>query len=189
MSQVRAHLDELKGAIANASDCYGVWWVLKGSDTRPKYNDVLNKYLGFFLANIHAQFVAYVVALYRLLETRKDTINLNSLLALIEAEGAVSNETLEDIRSRITALHPIWVKICILRNEVYAHKSSENNYDESFKKADITPNQIRDLIEGLKELLNHIALKTESIEYAFSINAREDTIALLEDILRSTGIG
>ena len=61
-------------------------------------------------------------------------------------------------------------------------KASENKYDESFKKADVTPNQIRDLIEGLKELLNHIALQTESIEYAFSINSREDTISLLEDI-------
>lgn len=71
MSQIRNHLDGLKATIANASDCYGVWWVLKGSDTRPKYNDVLNKYPGFFLANIHAQFVAYVVALYRPLETRK----------------------------------------------------------------------------------------------------------------------
>ena len=123
MSQIRSHLDELKGAIANSSDCYGVWWVLKGSDTRPKYNDVINKYQGFFLANIHAQFVAYVVALYRLLETRKDTINFSSLLTLIEAEGVLSKEALGEIRSRVDALHPLWVKICILRNEVYAHKS------------------------------------------------------------------
>ena len=181
MSPVHSYLEELKGAIANASDCYEVWWVLKGSDTRPKYNAVLSKYPGFFLANIHAQFVAYVVALYRLLETRKDTINFNSFLTLIEAEGSISKEALEEIRSRVDALHPIWVKICILRNEVYAHKSSDNKYDESFKKADITPNQIRDLIEGHKELLNHIALQTESIEFVFSINSREDTISLLED--------
>lgn len=188
MSQIRTYLDELKGAISNASDCYGVWWVLIDSDTRPKYNDVLNKYPSFFLANTHAQFVAYVVALYRLQETRKDTINFNSLLTLIEAEGGISKEALEEIRSRVDALHPIWVKISILRNEVYAHKSSENKYDESFKKADVTPNQIRDLIESFKALLNHIALQTESIEYVFSINSREDSISLLED-LSAKGLG
>ena len=43
-------------------------------------------------------------------------------------------------------------KIAILRSELFAHTSIDLSYSDVFKKAEITPNNIRDLIEKSKTL-------------------------------------
>jgi len=64
-------IKELQDAAIAAGLNYEIWWALKS--TRPKYIDVFNRYLGYFSVAIHAHFVALLVALYRIYETRNDT--------------------------------------------------------------------------------------------------------------------
>src|SRR3989337_990975 len=71
-----AQLKELQDTTTTASLNYEIWWIFRGSETRPKYVDVMNHYRLYFHAAIGAHFVAMLVALYRLYETRPDTHNI-----------------------------------------------------------------------------------------------------------------
>ena len=86
-NEIKNHIKNLQDTIITAYHNYEIWWIYKSKDTRPIYLDVMNKYLAFFSTSIHAHFVAMIVALYRLYETRKDTINIPGLIKLIKEGG------------------------------------------------------------------------------------------------------
>ncbi len=74
--RIDSYIKSLRDSIIAAEHNHDIWWIYKNKDTRPKYLDVMNSYLSFFQTSIHAHFVAMVIVLYRLYETRRDTISL-----------------------------------------------------------------------------------------------------------------
>jgi len=83
MSEIDRYIEELRDTVRVAWLNYEIWWVYKSTDTRPEYVDTMNRYPLFFQTSIHAHFVALLVALYRLYETRDDTYNIPTLLKLL----------------------------------------------------------------------------------------------------------
>jgi hypothetical protein len=83
-------IEELRQTTTRAILNFEIWWVYKSSDTRPKYVGVMNEYQPFFVTAIHAHFVALLVALYSLYETRPDTHNVPQLLNGLKSEGSLS---------------------------------------------------------------------------------------------------
>src|SRR6187455_2633293 len=81
--EVERYVEELRNAVTVAWLNYEIWWIYKSSDTRSEFVDTMNKYNLFFHASIHAHFVALLVALYRLYETRDDTYNIPTFLKLL----------------------------------------------------------------------------------------------------------
>jgi hypothetical protein len=77
------YVAELHHTVTVAALNYEVWWMYSSEDTRPEFVDAMNRYTIFFQTSIHAHFVALLVALYRLYETREDTYNIPSLLQLL----------------------------------------------------------------------------------------------------------
>jgi hypothetical protein len=71
---------ELQNTVMVAESNFEIWWVYKDVETRRKYIQSMNRYSEFFRASIHAHFVANVIALYRLYESRHDSINIDRVL-------------------------------------------------------------------------------------------------------------
>lgn len=182
--QIRKSVDALRHTAVVAGLNYEIWWLYKGAETRPLYLERMKRYSPFFQTSIHAHFVALIVALYRLYETRKDTHNISLILDLLEKKGALEAGVLASLRGRYDALKPLWIKVSILRNNVFGHDSLEYSEGEAFAVAQLTPDDLRDLWLGTCDLLNELTHAWDKSVHAFNLGSRDALIRMFEDLSR-----
>lgn len=179
-ADVEKYISELRHSVTVASLNYEIWWVFKSQDSRPKYADTLNRYLLFFSTSIHAHFVALLVVLYRLYETRRGTYNIPQLLRITKSHFKADDvEQFEELYARAK---PLWTKVSILRNKAFGHRSTSHTVEEAFVEAGVTPNELGQLVDLTKELLNRVSNAYDGSTHAFNLGAREDTIRMLEKL-------
>jgi hypothetical protein len=176
------HFEALRHAVGVASVNHDIWWVYKSREHRPKYVSTMNRYLGFFDTSVHAHFVAMVVALYHLYETRRDTFNVPRLLKIVQKESRLPTATLGRVMSLFNEAKPIWVKVGILRNKAFAHRSDSLTVAEIFKEAGITPDELKHLIERTKKLLNVVTRAVDGSVHAFNVTGTGATVRVLQDL-------
>ena len=181
-AEIERYTKELQHTAKTAGFNYDIWWVYRGSGTRPKYTKTMNRYGLHFQTAIHAHFIALLVELYRLYETRSDTFNIPSLLKLLKTEGQLPSATLKSLNAHFAEAKPLWVKVNILRNKAFGHHSTAHTTAQVFKEAAVTPNDLRDLVRKTKQLLNEITQAAARTTHAFNLEAAEDTLRLLEDL-------
>jgi hypothetical protein len=179
--EVARNLDEVKQAVDDAALNFDIWWVYKAKGSREQYVDVLNRYPLFFLTSIHAHFVALLIALYRMFETRPDTMNVYGLLRLLQRH--LSDQQKDQVNDLIEKAKPLWVKVAIVRSEVFAHRKRTSTVEESFDKAKLSPDEIQELIGLSKKIVNCISYSFDQSSFAFNLNAERDTRQLL-DVLK-----
>ena len=182
--EIQRYITELRDTVTVAGLNYEIWWIYKEKNSRKKYVDTMNGYTMFFQTSIHAHFVALLVALYRLYEKRSDTINIPGLLKLFGKNDYISKEALNDIRKLHQEAHNLWIKVSILRNEVFGHRSIKYGVAKVFKRAGVTPNELTDLIQKTRVLLNKITHEWDRDTHAFNLEASHDTINLLDDLTK-----
>ena len=78
---------------------------------------------------------------------------------------------------------PLWIKIGIVRSEIFAHLSDDNGIENSFKKADLKYRDFNELIELSKRIINVITQDYDRNTHAFNLSAELDTKALLNDLM------
>lgn len=181
-ADIASYINELRHSVSVAGLNYDIWWVYNSKDTRPRYLKTMNRYRLFFHTSIHAHFVATLVALYRLYEIRKDTYNIPSLLRTLKKERALDDQILSRLDQIYQRAKPLWVKVNILRNKAFGHRSLAHTVEEVFKEARVTPNELRQLVEITKKLLNELSHAWDKSVHAFNLGARDDTIRLFEDL-------
>jgi hypothetical protein len=182
--EIQKNVKELQHAITVAGLNYEIWWVYKEKESRKRFVDTLNAYGLFFQTSLHAHFVAMIVSLYRLYETRKDTINLSQLIKLLKNKSSIPSHEIRRIESEIKQIKPLWVKVSVLRNNMFGHRSNALDHEGVWKEANVTPNQLKKLIDETKRILNEMTSLWDRSSHAFNLTATEDTIKLLEDLKR-----
>lgn len=182
--QISNYIEELRHTVTVSSLNYEIWWVYKGKDTRPEFIDVMNDYSIFFQTSIHAHFVSLLVGLYRLYENRPDTYNITKLLELIRNHPNFSGEVMQEITGIYEEAKPLWLKVRLLRNKAFGHRCNAHTVEEVFKEAAVSPDNLKDLLELTKKLLNAISHAYSRNTHAFNLGAREDIINLLNDLKR-----
>jgi hypothetical protein len=176
------YADEIRHTANVAWFNYEIWWVYKSADTRPEYLGTMNAYPLFFQTSLHAHFVALLVALYRLFETRHDTYNIPGFLKLLGQQGAVPSEVGARLQKMYDEAKPLWVKVCILRNKAFGHRSRAHTVGEVFAEAGVTPDDLRSLVEVTRRLLNAATQAASQTTHAFNLSARDDTLRVLDDL-------
>jgi hypothetical protein len=182
MFKSEKYICELRQAVSWAAMNHEVWWVYKSDETRPRYVDTMNRYNLFFRTAIHAHFVALLTALYRIYETRRDTYNLPNCLKRLREQGTLDSATLDELDALYHDAKPLWAKASVLRNEAFSHRALDLDFDVVFRKAAVTPNQLKALIENTQVLINGLSHAVDRSMHEFNTGAREDTIRLLEDL-------
>ena len=183
-TEVDNYISELQQTVIVAGLNYDIWWVYEDNQTRPLYFDAMNRYTPFFQMSIHAHFIATLVALYRLYETRPDTFNIPSLLSLLRGKKDLPPSVIGDLEESYKNLKPLWVKVSVLRNKAFAHRAIEYTISDVFREANAKPDDLCDLIEGSKDLLNQVSRAWSNSGHAFNLHARDATIRLLDDLNR-----
>ncbi|HOW53874.1 MAG TPA: hypothetical protein PLR60_04385 [Syntrophorhabdaceae bacterium] len=180
---IQRYVKSIQDTIIVAEHNHDIWWIYKSKETRPRFVDVMSNYLAFFQTSIHAHFVAMIIALYRLYETRRDTISLPQLLKILDRDHPLSDNAMNRVTELMPKAKRLWVKIGIVRSEAFAHLSDGEDIEDSFKKADLKYRDFKDLIELSKTIINAINQDYNRNVHAFNLSAEFDTKALLTDLL------
>jgi hypothetical protein len=178
----KAYVDELRHTITVAGLNYEIWWLYKGKDSRLQHIDVMNRYPIFFSTSLHAHLLALLVLLYRLYETRSDTYNIPRFIELLRADSALAPEVLDSLAARYGTAKPLWVKVNILRNNVFGHRSLALTVEQAFAEAGVAPNELRGLMDVTKDLLNELTHHLEQSTHAFNLGSAQDLERLLTDM-------
>lgn len=181
-SEIDGYIDELRHTVTMAGLNYEIWWVYKSEDTRPAYVKAMNRYSLFFQMSSHAHFVALLMELYRLYETRRDTYNIPTFLKKLRKQNLLAADIrfLEEIYEK--QAKPLWVKVNILRNKAFGHRSRNHTVEEVFAEAGVKPIELQELVEVTKKLLNTLTLAWNQSTHAFNLGVRKDTLKLLNDL-------
>lgn len=179
-------LNRVKDAIVAASEHYNIWHIYKNKNDRPQYVNVMNRYLGFFRPSISAHFTAILLNLSKALDknTNKRT-NIYSLVQLAEKYNLIQSSQLDGVKNRLNGIKELFGKVQILRNNYFAHLSAKLDSKESFKRAGISPNDLKKLIDLSIEILRSIYYAYDGGDFTFEYGSKEDTYSLLNDLLRN----
>jgi hypothetical protein len=134
-------------------------------DVQPALNVVRKRYPEFVGASETAHIGQAVVLLYSLLESRADTANFKQLVELLKEEGLVTDK-ISGLKSNLKQAKLLWVKVCILRNEVIGHRSQKRTREESFSKANLTPRNLMDLTVLFKDAINAVTLARDNTSWS-----------------------
>jgi AbiU2 len=159
-----------------------IWFYFESKDTRPAIIDTMNCFSEFFRFDIHAHFVAFIVHIAALFEKRRDSINLPNLARELKQSNLMSAQAAADIDALLSQADQLAPKVRILRSNLFAHRSAALSYDEVFKKAAITPGEMRDLTEIALKIVNHLLLARGLRDHFFNELPRQDAEAILKTL-------
>ena len=123
------------------------------------------------------------MALYRLYETRRDTFNIPSLLKIIRDPNVFPASVFEEVDKIYARARPLWVKVSVLRNEAFGHRILDLSVEDVFGKANVTRDELKELIDLTKQLMNTLSLAHDDSTHAFNLDATRDTLRML-DVLK-----
>lgn len=177
-------IDELRHSVVTAELNYQTWWVYKEKTSRARFAGTMNRYTPFFQTGIHAHFVAYLVSIYRLHEKRRDTVNIPRFIDTVEKAGAIDASVIASARRFLTEAKPIWIKVGVLRNEVFAHRAETQDIADVFSKASVTPDELVQLNTLTKNILNGVTSHIDKTAHTFEVAAGAAATRLLNDLRR-----
>jgi hypothetical protein len=180
-------LDCAAQLVKRARIFYDIWYFYEGEDTRPLILDTMNLYSEYFRFDVHAHFVSLIVHLAALFEVRQKTINFPGLIQEAEASILVSSAAIHEAKTLLAQAQPLRAKVVILRSNLFAHRSASLAYDETFRKAAITPNQLRDLTELGLTIANVMLRARNSPEQFFHIPSLSDAKKMLNSLRGNNG--
>lgn len=181
-TKINSYIEDLRHAVTIASLSHEVWWVCMEGESQKKYAKLINRYSLFFQTSTHAHFVALVITLHRLYENNPKTVNVPHLVKLIKQCRPFSLEAEKLISDLLFTTEPYVNKIAILRNNVFGHSSARLTSREAFARAGLSPNQVKQLLDTSKSLLNEITHHWNGSFHAFNLGAGAAVVNLLDDL-------
>ena len=136
---------------------YDVWRCYHDELNREdQFHYTVNLYTEFFRFDYHAHLMCFIVSYAALLESRTDTINLGQLAEETMEVAAISVTEKTEINDLLDKILKFRGPIMTLRNNAFAHRSASLSYNSAFKKAQITPNELRELTNDVLRLTNRL---------------------------------
>jgi AbiU2 len=180
-------LERLGQHIVRARLFLDLWFYFEGPDTRPRIFEIMEEFNEFFRFMPHAYFVAYVIYIAGVFDKRRGTISLWSLVPEVKKEGRIDSQNAATLDALLVEAKALADKVAILRHEAFAHRSESITYDDVFKKAGITPNQLRDLTDIALKIGNSLLLSRGLRDQYFTDLPREAAEAMMNALHRVIG--
>jgi len=174
---------EFREAVADAFLNFELWLAFEDPDLE-KFRPAFRRYSGYFAVARHAHLFTAVVSLYRLFETRPDTVNLDRLLESLEQERPGFRAGLPLDSTKVSRARAIWRKICVLRNEVFAHRNRELSVADSFGKASLSKAEVLELIDLCKRMVESIQRIWDGTAPAWPLVHTQDLEELLNMLMK-----
>jgi hypothetical protein len=179
---IPTYIETLVAATQSAGLSYEIWIACRSKENIEDFNKALKRHPVFVPMLSHVNFVAMMISLYALYETRKDTLNIRQLLKQLSKNPNFAVASLDKAQKLREEALPIWEKVSMLRNNALGHFSASLQYEEAFQKAGLQPREIEKLIAISKKLLNVISTEAVGSSHAFNIGAKESTKKALQQL-------
>jgi hypothetical protein len=88
----------------------------------------------------------------------RGTISLTHLANEMKAARLIREEAIRELDALLAEAAPIASKVTVLRHYAFAHRSATVSYNAAFKKAAVTPTQLRELTEIALKIANRLLL-------------------------------
>ena len=159
-------------SLFRANVFFELWWQSAGVEGRREFKEFWDEHWEFWRFNEHAMQFTFVVYAASLFERRSNTVNFGQLWD--KAQNYTQDESLKkEFASLWGSTQPIAKSVLILRSNVMAHRSTKLSYTDAFKKANVTPDQLREFLENSWRLLNLIEISLGIDLTEFEPNAVE----------------
>ena len=142
----------------------------------------MNEFSEFFRYDEHAHLTAFIVHITTLFDKRNDTVKLDKLRKTLSITFAVSDEIKEELETHFQQANAIAAKVLILRHNAFAHRSAEFNYNDAFKLAKLSYDELLALTEKSKQILNQFLKVTQRGEVVFWDLPKKDLAEILEKL-------
>jgi hypothetical protein len=146
----------------------------------------MREYSEFFRFTPHAYLVTYVIYMAGIFETRRDTINLVSLIPEMKALGRLTDESAAAVETLMLSAKPIARKVAILRNNAIAHRNIEMSYNDVFKLAAVKPRELKDITDTALNIANRLLLACGLQNQHFAYLPRQDAANMMNALGRHT---
>ena len=182
MTHVAELLLQFRGAVTAAQQNFELWCITALSDVTT--HRVLGRFAYYFDVAKEAHLSTAIISLYLLLETRKDTVNLQQLLAALEAtDSAAAAGVKEQLADQLALLASARPKIAILRNRVYAHRDSGAPLEHWFEQAHLSVAHVRELVWAFQRVTEEVQRCLDGTVPAWP-GVHEDDLANMLEVLR-----
>jgi hypothetical protein len=147
-------LDRIGQHIVRARLFLDLWLYFEEEASQRKNINTMREYNEFFRFTPHAYLVAYVIYMAGVFHKARGTISFAPLIHEAKAEGCLKARDGETIDTLLLEAKPIADKVAILRHKAFAHRTALISYNDVFKLAAVTPDQLRDLTEIALKIAN-----------------------------------
>lgn len=171
----------LVNLIESATDAkahYQIWWAL-ANQARPRLVRQMNRFPDFFIATQRAHFDSMIVHLAHLFDKQPAATSIEKYLSV--ARSILPVMDLSSLGKQLALMHPVIKAVLTIRNNVVAHKNADLTDRQVFKKAGVTPNQVRDLINSAVAVVEYLRRAKEWTSGVFeSDRYAQATLRLIE---------
>lgn len=185
---ILSDIERLHDAVLAAQEHFQVYRSLTNDEYRKAYTDTMNRYLGFFACTISAHFTALLLCLTKVFDDnpRNKRVSFYSVLGTAKAIGHVSENDKRRIEKELESddLRAMVKKLSILRHNQFAHLG-QMDAAIAFQKVGISPNDIKNIIEKAKVIVNLLARAVDGNSYMFGLDAEGPTVSLLKHLKQS----
>ncbi len=133
---------------------YDLYKFIEGAEYRGKILDEMNEYVGYFHLQGHVLRYALIVELGALFERKTDSVCLHALLKRVKTH--IPHNLHQSLAAELDATALIASKISELRNKAFAHRDASVDFDDVFKCASITLNNIEELIDSARRMVDQL---------------------------------
>lgn len=173
-------LDRIGQHIVRARLFLDLWFYFEEQNSRRKIINTMREYNEFFRFTPHAYLAAYVIYMAGVFDKTKGTISLAPLIREVKSKGRLKAHDAAVVEELLAKAKPMADKVLILRHKAFAHRSAHISYDDIFKMAAVTPDQLRDLTDIALKAANRLLLAFGLQDQYFTELPREAAEAMMQ---------
>jgi hypothetical protein len=178
---LQKELETFFGVLEDATETFNIWQACQQSHGSNETVDMFNTaYPGLFVWIEHALLANSVNCLCFLNEKRNDTLNFGTLLSRFKE--SLSDISHGELEAKIAELKPVWVKLAVLRNEIFVHRTNKRAITDSFNKANISAAQIESYIKTAQFIVQRLGVVQFGVTYHFTPSSGATMTKLIQNL-------
>lgn len=148
----------------------------------------MEEYNEFFKFTPHAYLTSHLIYIAGTFDKTKGTISFIHLTREATKTGIVNPAEASKLDKLMADAKPLADKAALLRHGAFAHRSASVSYDDTFKQAAVTPDELRELTEIALAIANHLLAACGLQHQYFRTLPREAAEAMMKALdTRSSG--
>lgn len=140
----------------------------------------MRDYNEFFRFTPHSYLTTFVIYMAGTFDKSRDTISFAHLIRDSRKAGHLGAREIDEIEKLMTEAEPLAGKITILRHNAFAHRSANLSYNDAFKKASVTADELRQLTDIALTITNHLLKACGLQQQYFTPLPREAAEAMMK---------